>query len=666
MSSSRRRNGEKAEDFRETRGARTSCPRSAVRGVLRPPWPAGFSRISLPPPAFSPSRAGASVRSSLRPPARVMLAVLLLGCVLPLFSCAYYNTYYLARKYYDKGTGELPYAVEKPTPGASQHFNKAIEYSKKVLAQYPKDKWVDDAYLMWARALLGTDDPRQAIKLLEDFSVRFPKSSLQNDAIFYLGVAYRQSRKYKDALRSLDEFSARAPHHKLAPYAYLERSRTLMALERPEEAAAAADGLLQRFPKSPLRNRAHVARAEARFAQKAFDLAREDFREMGSRSRSDAERFEMLLREADCLEGARKYDEELSLLGAALVHERAPAPADTASGRTVVTDGTSSSQNYGRLMLRIGTARLLAGKLDPALEAYRGVTRDFRRTELAAEAQYRIGYAYETAADDFEKARAEYARVKENGGASGYVTQANQRLTNLDRLAQFRSAGGDSVQKKSEAGFLLAELYLFQLEKPERALEEYRKIADEFTGTPISAKAMNAQAWVLSRKLKRSPEADSLFWAVVRQYPATEAQIAARDYLEFEGISVPSDLIKMPEVQLARADTLPLVTPPPMQTPLIYAQPGGMASAVDTTARLGPRLPPPLPPPPALLATPALPPPPAGGPVRSGDDFPRQIPPAAARRDSTAEATPARPDSAATQVRTPPSSPPPDTTEAPR
>src|SRR5262249_22993913 len=60
-------------------------------------------------------------------------------------SCAFYNTYYLARKYYDRGTGGAPYVVERKTEGVGGdvgNFNKAIDYSKKLIAQYPKSKWV--------------------------------------------------------------------------------------------------------------------------------------------------------------------------------------------------------------------------------------------------------------------------------------------------------------------------------------------------------------------------------------------------------------------------------------------------------------------------------------------------------------------------------------------
>jgi hypothetical protein len=260
------------------------------------------------------------------------------------------------------------------------------------------------------------------------------------------------------------------------------------------------------------------------------------------------------------------------------------------------------------------------------------------------------------------------------------VAQANQRLTNLDRLAQFREAGGDSVERRAEAGFLLAELYLFQLDKPDRALEEYRKIAAEFEGTPIAAKAMNAQAWVLSRKLERTAEADSIFWAVVRQHPATEAQLAARDYLEMHGLEVPSDLIKLPERQLARVVEPPPVTPAPTQTVPLFQPAPQHRAVIDTTLRRPPGLLPGLQD--SLLAAPTQSPPQRSleGPPYAGPPSPPSPPPGGqagaspARQPNTppgvppstppaAAQAPAGRDSSANEMRAPA---PNDTTQAPR
>ncbi len=501
-------------------------------------------------------------------PSLCIAALALLGLLAS--SCAYYNTFYLAKKYYFKATEGLPYPVEKTSASSAVNYNKSIDYSKKVLANYPKSKWVDDAYLLWACGLLGKDDPLQAITMLQDYALRFPQSPKKTEALFFLGVAYRQARKHRDAEQALAQFLQLAPKNDLAPYAYLERARALTAAHRDSEAAVAAGQVFERFPKSKLVSRARSARADALYAAGDYAEARADFNALGLQARTDEERLGFLLREADCLEAAREHDQELALLKDALSHET-PPPAGSTGGAGAPAGGyqlAARADPVGRLMLRIGTAQLLAGRQAEALAVYQSVLKDYPKTPLGAEAQYRIAYTYEIAAEDFERARAEYALVKDQFPASAFTTQASQRLANIDRIMQFRTAGGDTLAKRAEAGFLLAELYLFQHQKPERALEEYRKVAEQYAGTPWAGKALNAEAWVLSRKLDRRAEADSLFWVVVKQYPATEAQLAARDYLEMDGIAVPAELIKLPERKLAPPDTTTLTPPPGGPTPL--------------------------------------------------------------------------------------------------
>lgn len=508
-----------------------------------------------------------------------ILALLALAA-LTLPSCAYYNTFYLAERYYERGAAGLPYPVEKPDATASDQFRRSIDYSKKLLAQYPKSKWVDDAYLLWARALLGRDDPLQTVNMLEGFNERFPESPLRNEARFYLGVGYRQARKYEPALAALDTFIARAPKHDLIAFAHLERSRALSSLDRPDEAAEAASVIIERHPKSGLELQAYTARAEARLEAGQYEGARADFKTLGQRSRTDEERLNYLLREADCLEAARDYDAELELLSEALSYEIEPSKPDTGAVRTP-QQLQPGLDRYGRILMRIGTVHLLAGRMDEALGAYRRIVEVYPKTPLGAEAQYRIGYAFETVGDDFALARAEYDKVKDHTGATGFGVQALQRAQNLARIEQFRDAADDSSGQHAEAGFILAEQYLFQLDKPERAVEEYRRIAAEFPGTAIAAKAKTAEAWVLSRKLDRRAEADSLFWEVVREHPATEAQLAARDYLEEDGHRVPESLIVLPEPP----EPEPEPEPEPAVPALAQAPPGA-AAAPDTV--LGP------------------------------------------------------------------------------
>jgi tetratricopeptide (TPR) repeat protein len=528
-----------------------------------------------------------------------------------LSSCAYYNTFYLARKYYFKATDGQPYEVDRDGTTQRPNYNKSSDYSKKLLGVYPKSKWVDDAWLLWARSLIGTDDPLKAIAMLEEFQVRFPKSEMRPDAEFFLGLAYRAARKHEQAVEHFDAFLQAKPKDELAPYAYYERSKALMSLERYQEAAASAGQVLQRWPGHLLADRALRQRAEARYQQHAWQQAREDFEEIGSRALNDDDRFRYLLREVDCLEASRDYDQARQLLSDARSHVPPPPPVPEmprVGGTSTAANSTPppvqtyvptapGSDRYGRLTLRMGGVELLAGHTQPAIQLYQTVLHDYPRTQLSAEAQYRIGYAYETGADDFNRASLEYAKVKEQGGLSQFSQQAQQRLDNLDRIEKYRTASGaDSAEKQAEASFLVAEHYLFNLDRPDRAVEQYRAIADSNTSPAVKARAMNAEAWVLSRKLDRKPAADSLFWKVVRGFPETEAQLAARDYLEMEGKMVPASLIVPPKGLLLPppvaeepltappANTPPLGSPPIVEPAAVHFGPGTTPAAAPLGA----------------------------------------------------------------------------------
>ena len=129
---------------------------------------------------------------------RFTLLVLLLATV---SSCAYYNTFYLARKYYMKATDGQPYEVDRDNTTQRPNYTKSADYAKKLLGVYPRSKYVDDAWLMWAKSLIGTDDPLKAVAMLQEFETRFPKSDVRPDAEFFLGLAYRAARKHEQADR---------------------------------------------------------------------------------------------------------------------------------------------------------------------------------------------------------------------------------------------------------------------------------------------------------------------------------------------------------------------------------------------------------------------------------------------------------------------------------
>jgi len=78
-----------------------------------------------------------------RPPGFRILGVLLL---VTFTGCAYYNTFYLAKRYYRDGQkAQERSALDTPAPEAAAKYDGVIRQCAKILVDYPKSKWVDDA-----------------------------------------------------------------------------------------------------------------------------------------------------------------------------------------------------------------------------------------------------------------------------------------------------------------------------------------------------------------------------------------------------------------------------------------------------------------------------------------------------------------------------------------
>jgi hypothetical protein len=47
--------------------------------------------------------------------------------------CAYYNTFYLAKRYYGRSLNDVPYAVDKADLSGQPQFNRSIDLSQKLI-----------------------------------------------------------------------------------------------------------------------------------------------------------------------------------------------------------------------------------------------------------------------------------------------------------------------------------------------------------------------------------------------------------------------------------------------------------------------------------------------------------------------------------------------------
>ncbi|MGH7681874.1 MAG: tetratricopeptide repeat protein, partial [Candidatus Eiseniibacteriota bacterium] len=163
----------------------------------------------------------------------------------------------------------------------------------------------------------------------------------------------------------------------------------------------------------------------------------------------------------------------------------------------------------------------LVGRVPEAIEGYRGLVEKFPRTPVGYEAQFRIGYLYESQLQDYDAAGREYDKLKAQP-TSQFSDLALRRSQSLATLRQYRQTmASDTTQTKAAAAFMLAELYYFQLDKPESALIQYRQVEAQFPRSVYAPKSAYARLWIAAHDKGDTLGAMAITDTMVSQYYGT-------------------------------------------------------------------------------------------------------------------------------------------------
>lgn len=414
----------------------------------------------------------------MRTPKTGPLGLGLLGLVILTAGCAYFNTFYLAKKYYREGQKAQERSIlESVAPEAATRYDQTIRQCQKVLADYPNSKWADDASFLLSAATYGKGDNVVAIRRLEEFQEKYPKSPFLPEARLILGLAHLKRRDYAEADSIFEACDRDYPklERRGELYYYAGESRAAqrdyrLAIAWYERAAEAAKSR---------RERADALRrmGDAMVASDRPDRAIEVYADALRSEERSKYRLDLALRRAEALRDLKRFDDALALLE----QWRPNAIAE---------------KREGELLLRLHDVRARVGKTDEAIAGYRRLIETYPNTPVAADAQFRIGYLYESALNDYDGAAKEYEKLK-TGPPSEFQTQANRRSQGLNALKKYRETlGADTTGAQARSAFLLAELYYFQLERPDSALLQYATVESQYPQSVYAPKSAYARLWI--------------------------------------------------------------------------------------------------------------------------------------------------------------------------
>jgi TolA-binding protein len=425
--------------------------------------------------------------------------------------CAYYNTFYTAKKHY-KAAEQAHEASgqEHPSPSVLGLYQSSIEKSQKVITNYPTSKWVDDARYLIAMAHMKREEYDESEKRFEDLIGRHPDSKLVPDAYLGIGLCRLGRGDWEEARLLLEQVLVDYPDFERRGEVLFQLSKSAAKRREYQQAIRGFTDLLAGDAGGVELEEVYRERGEAYFQLEAPDSALGDFVELAGLETQPESRLKAELRVGECLELLGRHQEALDRY--ARLERELP-----------------QALYLPRIQLRRAHALNDMGEHEAAIGVYKQVAEDFSVSVYAAEANYQTGFTQEIYLGDVESAKESYAKVQANSPGSEFASLAEERRQSLELFGQYRSEIAESgeEEKAAEASLLLAELSLFRLRKIDEALAAYQAVERDQPNSSLAPKAAYAVAWIQEHELGDSLAALASYRHVHETYSDTEYGVEA-------------------------------------------------------------------------------------------------------------------------------------------
>jgi len=436
------------------------------------------------------------------------------GCVLALLvlggaGCAYFNTFYNAKKLYAQAE-ETPRARDGSAGSvASDMYGKAIEKCQALVATYPKSKYVDDAILLIGKCLYEQGEYDAAIAQLAELDTVSRDGEVRAEGRLYMARSYLAKDDIEAAVpivrKLVDENTENASDETL-----FLLGTALVKLGKEDEAVKYLEQLATRYPNSAYRVTADLETAEV-------------YAERGEHEKSLAvyERLNTVsLVEKDRI----RY---LSNLGRLHVDmgEYAKAAVVFRGLDHYVLDPPEKAAN----MLVAAQAYTGMDSLPVAIDTYKSVAASYPRSIFSAEAHYRLGEIYQDKLDSLQVAKQQFDEVPGQYASSPFADEAISRSSAISKLLKLRdSLKSGAPGDQAGVQFDLAEIELLQFKNYQKALDGYKKMLDEYPDSDLAPKAAYAIAYIYDVNMGDAEKAREAYEYVVSRYPDSQQAEYAR------------------------------------------------------------------------------------------------------------------------------------------
>lgn len=460
-------------------------------------------------------------------------AVVLLCLILSLGAgCVYYNTFYNARKAFDKAetTRKKTKSLGRSNSGA---YKIAIEKSLKVVENHPNSKWYDDALYVLGISYYHSGQYLKSERRLRELLAEYPDSKYKREVTLYLAKTKLQQDEITDAMEIFESIFG-------ADYKKSIKAEAAMALgnyhfnnrnyKDSDRFYLAVRDSLGTEEESKI---AQTYIADGLYDQYLFEDALGSYLQLLGLNPTTGEKYHALSMASSCSYKLQRIADGMDYLN------------------TLIADELYFD-SVGVLTLRLADGYEQDENIDEAVAMYDEVASNEEMKRFSGLAHYRLGLIYQYDFDDLKKAKEHYDKTVEVSRSSDVGRLALEKSADIGKIEAFaHSLDIDSTTTQEEIDaaahtqYLLAELFWFRLNKPDTAILEMQYLIDSFSNSYEVPRARIALAQMYRAHLSDTATADSILRLALEEAPKSDYLPEVLDQLDLLGSAADTGYAKL-------------------------------------------------------------------------------------------------------------------------
>lgn len=400
--------------------------------------------------------------------------------------CAYYNTFFNAKKYFNEAEKERIKRVDKekkqaqtsdqkninkPSATELKKYDEAIQKASKVLEIHPKSKYVDDALFLLGQCFYRKEDYTKAQRKFLELIGNFPTSKFVSESQLWLGKTNIELQDYEtaennfhDILNSKAKDEIRDEAQFLLGGLFKHKGDFITAIDEYDNAAKRAG---DKF----VRASAYYEMGDCYYQLKNFAKAVESFKQARKYSPDSKFEFNAMLRAGLALKDMEKYDDAIKIF-------------------TNLLGDIVNEDNWPLCRLEIAHCNRLKNEFNHAIEWYLDIINQHPKTEEAAAAYYYLGRVYQEVNGNYEQAKEYYDKSALEYPNAQIVPDARAKSKSIQQLLTLRAnikAQQKQIARGDSIAAILDDLNINNDELPKFELTELDTLAATALQIPLDS-----------------------------------------------------------------------------------------------------------------------------------------------------------------------------------